>query len=168
MLLCGCQRAAAPNSQAVFVGGRVWSAEHMVELCCVMKKKSCDTASLFMVVQVHDRYSKRSYDTFPLFTVSTGTEYSILYLYIPQTKERCHKIFYCIMYLYNHEQRGFITRSFTVYNHEKKAVSRDLLLYSTMKKRLYHKICYCIHILHTFILYPMDIPYPTHIYPISH
>jgi len=38
------------------------------------------------------------------------------------------------MYLYIHEQRGCITRSFTVCIHEKEVVSQDLFLYTTMNK----------------------------------
>ena len=46
--------------------------------------------------------------TFPLFTVCTGTEYNILYLCIPWTKGRCHKIFYWIMYQHNSVVHIFI------------------------------------------------------------
>ena len=125
----------------------------------VYSKRSRDTASLFMVVQVHD-------------TVKDLVTSSLCLQYV-----QVQNTVFCTC-LYREQWEG-VTRSFTVSctytTMNKEAVSRDLLLYTTMKKRLYHEIFYCIqprtkrlyheifyciHILHKFILSHMHNPYP--------
>jgi len=66
-------------------------------------------------------------------------KYRILYYSVPVHTVNNGKVsqdllLYHVPIQYNYEQRGCITRSFTVYNHEKEAVSRDLLMYTTMNK----------------------------------